>query len=91
VEPKATPRGLHEKVAFVTGAGSGIGKATAILLAQQGAKVIVSDINVEAAEKVVGEIRQISANSEAARLDVADEKGWKVVIDMILLRYRRLD
>ncbi|HMF11117.1 MAG TPA: SDR family oxidoreductase [Gemmataceae bacterium] len=75
----------------MTGAGSGIGKATAILLAQQGAKVIVSDINVEAAEKVVGEIRQISANSEAARLDVADEKGWKVVIDMILLRYRRLD
>jgi NAD(P)-dependent dehydrogenase (short-subunit alcohol dehydrogenase family) len=82
---------IHEKVALVTGAGSGIGKTTAILLAQEGATVIVSDINVEAAEKVVSEIRQNSAKSEAARLDVADEESWKAVLDMILFRHKRLD
>src|SRR5262249_23150714 len=60
-------------------------------MAQEGATVIVSDINVEAAQKVVSEIRQLKSNSEAARLDVADEESWKVVLDMILARFKWLD
>jgi NAD(P)-dependent dehydrogenase (short-subunit alcohol dehydrogenase family) len=76
---------------LVTGAGSGIGRATALLLAQEGATVIVSDINAGAAEKVAGEIRQDSGTAEAARLDVADEAGWAAALDLTLARHRRLD
>lgn len=48
---------LENKVAIVTGSGSGIGKETALLFAREGAKVAVSDINVEAGQKVVDEIK----------------------------------
>ena len=46
---------LEGKVAIVTGAGQGIGRAIALLLAKEGAKVVVNDVNLEAANKVVGE------------------------------------
>ena len=49
---------VKNKVVIVTGAGSGIGKATAIHFAKHGAKVVVSDINLESAQKVVDEIVQ---------------------------------
>lgn len=48
---------LQDKVAVVTGAGSGMGRAIATLYAQEGAKVIVSDINAETAQTVVDEIK----------------------------------
>lgn len=54
---------LENKVAIITGAGSGIGKATALLFAKEGAKVVVSDINEEGGNKVVEEIK--SAGGEA--------------------------
>ena len=51
-------RTLENKVAIITGAGSGIGKATAILFAREGAKVIVSDISEKNGNTVVEEIKQ---------------------------------
>jgi NAD(P)-dependent dehydrogenase (short-subunit alcohol dehydrogenase family) len=85
------PGKVHEKVVLVTGAASGIGRATALLLAQEGATVIVSDINLKAAEQVAGEIDQQGGQCEPARLDVADEGGWRAVLDVILSRHQRLD
>lgn len=48
---------LHNKVAVVTGAASGMGKAIAVLYAKEGAKVVVADIHLEAAETVAGDIK----------------------------------
>ena len=47
---------LQDKVAIITGAGSNIGEACAKMLAAQGAKIVVADINVEGADRVAGEI-----------------------------------
>jgi NAD(P)-dependent dehydrogenase (short-subunit alcohol dehydrogenase family) len=77
-------------VALVTGAGSGIGRATALLLAQEGATVIVADINATAAETVASEIRGTSGKAEHAELDVADEAAWAAVVEKTLSAHRRL-
>jgi NAD(P)-dependent dehydrogenase (short-subunit alcohol dehydrogenase family) len=76
---------------LVTGAGSGIGRATALLLAQEGATVVVSDINLRAAESVASEIHQKSGKAEAASLDVADEASWTATLELLLSRHQRLD
>jgi NAD(P)-dependent dehydrogenase (short-subunit alcohol dehydrogenase family) len=49
---------LENKVAVITGAGSGIGKETALLFAKEGAKVVVADMNESAGEETVAEIRK---------------------------------
>jgi NAD(P)-dependent dehydrogenase (short-subunit alcohol dehydrogenase family) len=82
---------VHDKLALVTGAGSGIGRATAILLAEEGATVIVSDSNARAADRVASEIHQSGGRAEATVLDVAEESAWATVIAMILSRYQRLN
>jgi NAD(P)-dependent dehydrogenase (short-subunit alcohol dehydrogenase family) len=82
---------VHDKVALVTGAGSGIGKATSLLLGQEGAMVIAADINRAAAEHVAGEIRAANGKAESADLDVADESAWAAVIAKILSGHQRLD
>ncbi|MDQ2987340.1 MAG: SDR family oxidoreductase [Armatimonadota bacterium] len=60
---------LSGKVAVVTGAGSGIGEATARLMAQEGASVVVADIDGPAAERVAGDLER----AVAAKIDVSDE------------------
>jgi NAD(P)-dependent dehydrogenase (short-subunit alcohol dehydrogenase family) len=82
---------VHAKIALVTGGGSGIGRATAILLAREGAMVIVTDMNAEAAEQVASEIRTGGGGAEAMKLDVTDESDWMAVMDTILTRHQRLD
>jgi len=63
---------LGGKVAVVTGGGSGIGRATALLLAAHGAKVHIADLNAETAEAVCAEIDAAGGRSAAHELDVSD-------------------
>ncbi len=82
---------MHTKICLVTGAGSGIGKATSVLLAEEDATVIVSDIDGQAAEQVAGSIRETGGRAVATRLNVADELAWTAIIETILRAHRRLD
>jgi len=66
---------LTNKHAVVTGAGSGIGKAVALLLAKQGATVYVTDINLEQANEVVKEITAAGGTAEAKVLDVSNQQN----------------
>lgn len=79
------------KIVLVTGAGSGIGQATATLLAQEGGAVIVADIDATAAERVAAEISQRGGRATGMTLDVADESAWARAIESTLNRYQRLD
>ena len=78
---------LEGRVALVTGAGGGIGRATAQALAQAGAHVAASDLDEAAARAVAGEL----GRGEAHRLDVADEAAVEAVIAAVIARHGRID
>ncbi len=65
--------GIAGKVTIVTGGGSGIGRATAIMMAQWGARLVVADIDRRAAETTVSEIEKSGGKAEAAIVDVCIE------------------
>ena len=79
---------VANKVVLVTGAGSGIGRATARLLAAEGATVIVSDINQPGGLETV---QQIGGKARFEEHDTAREADWKRIIDAIMAREGRLD
>ncbi|WP_047309614.1 2-hydroxycyclohexanecarboxyl-CoA dehydrogenase [Rhodopseudomonas palustris] len=71
---------LQNKTAVITGGGGGIGGATCRRFAQDGAKVAVLDLNLDAAEKIAGEIRAAGGAAEAIRCDIADRKSVDAAI-----------
>jgi NAD(P)-dependent dehydrogenase (short-subunit alcohol dehydrogenase family) len=71
---------LENKVALVTGGGSGIGRATCLQLAANGAAVCVSDINLESAHEVATSIEAAGSKAFAIALDVSCEKSWDKVV-----------
>ncbi len=82
---------LLNKVVLVTGGGSGLGAATCQVLAETGARVIVGDVRMEGAEKLVEEMRAAGGQAAAMRLDVGDENQARSVIERILAEFGRLD
>ncbi|UQZ36669.1 3-ketoacyl-ACP reductase [Paenibacillus sp. PK3_47] len=82
---------LQGKVAVVTGAASGMGKAIAILYAKEGAKVIVSDIHEEAAAVTVEEIKAANGDAVAVRANVAEGTDIDQLIDAAVNTYGTLD
>lgn len=76
------------KVAIVTGAASGMGKADAQLLAQQGAKVVLADLNDTEGQVAADEIGE---NAIYLHLDVTNEENWKTVISRTVETFGKLD
>lgn len=79
------------KVALVTGGGTGIGKATAIAFAREGAKVVIGNRNVEAGEAVVKTIKDAGGEAVFQRTDVSSEDDVKALVELAVSTYGRLD
>ena len=79
---------LEGKTALVTGAASGIGLQTSIRLAEEGARVMMTDINLE---KVRQQAEKLDANATFLKLDITEEEEWISVLDETVKRFDRLD
>jgi 3-oxoacyl-[acyl-carrier protein] reductase len=82
---------LSGKVALVTGAAQGIGRAIALLLARNGADIVVSDINLEKAEETAKEIRAIGPRAMAVKVDVANLGDVERMVEGILEKLAKID
>lgn len=71
---------VEGKRALITGAGSGIGKATALLLAREGARVAVTDLDLDGVQAVAEEVRAAGGDALALALDVTSETAWEAAI-----------
>ena len=79
------------KVAFVTGAGSGIGRATALAFAREGASVVVSDISEQGNQETVRMIEELDERALAVRCDVTRTGDVKAALDRTVETFGRLD
>ncbi|HEX4378450.1 MAG TPA: 3-oxoacyl-[acyl-carrier-protein] reductase [Candidatus Acidoferrum sp.] len=82
---------LTDKVALITGASQGIGRDTALALAQAGAKVAVAARNEEKLVSLVGEIESAGGTALAVKMDVADAEQVKAGFKQVLEKFGRLD
>lgn len=79
------------KAALITGAGSGIGRTTALAFARQGARVVVSDINPDAGGETVELIAAQGGEAQFVATDVSDEEQVKALVDRTVATYGQLD
>jgi NAD(P)-dependent dehydrogenase (short-subunit alcohol dehydrogenase family) len=83
--------GLEGKSVIVTGAGSGIGRSTAIYLAEQGCKVTVADVNEKTAAETVAQIKNNGGTASYIRADISTENDVKEMVDSAVQTYGGLD
>jgi NAD(P)-dependent dehydrogenase (short-subunit alcohol dehydrogenase family) len=84
-------RGFAGKVAFVTGAASGIGRATALAFASQGAAVAVADVSEQANQATAAAIEEVGGRVLAVRCDVTRSEDVKAALTQVVEAFGRLD
>lgn len=83
---------LAGKIAVITGAGSGIGRAIALLFAQEGATIVAADLNGDTAEETIALVRDVSGRDGLAlTTDVSDPASVKQMVDQAIARFDRID
>ncbi|MDH4418316.1 MAG: SDR family oxidoreductase [Acidovorax sp.] len=82
---------LKNKVALVTGASSGIGRAIALVWAREGARVVVSDVNVQAGEETAALVRAAGGDAIFVAADVGKPEDCEAVVSRTVAHYGRLD
>ncbi|MBH2014921.1 MAG: SDR family NAD(P)-dependent oxidoreductase [Burkholderiales bacterium] len=82
---------LDGRVAIVTGAGAGLGRSHALLLAERGARVVVNDLNLAPAQAVADEIRAAGGQALACAGSVTDEAAVQVMVEQALATFGRID
>lgn len=82
---------LQDKIALITGGNSGIGLATAMLFAQEGAKVVIAARDETKAASTLQQIRDAGGNADFVPLDVRDEAACQNAVDMVIRQYSKID
>ncbi|MDQ0177057.1 SDR family NAD(P)-dependent oxidoreductase [Bacillus chungangensis] len=82
---------LDNKVAIVTGAGGGMGKAEALLFAKEGAKVVVTDVQEDKVKEVVAEIKALGSDALGFYQDVTSEETWSQIVKKTVDVFGKID
>ena len=85
------PGTLNDKIALVTGAGSGIGRATSLVLAREGATIVVSDVNADGGEETLSAIKDMGGDGMFVHADVSRSADVEALVGAVVNAYGRLD
>jgi len=82
---------LKSKKAIVTGAGQGIGRSIALKLAQEGADVVIAEMNPDTGAQTAKEIETLGRKALSIPVDVANQKQVQVMVDQVFRAWKRID
>src|ERR1700723_2138827 len=82
---------MNHRVVLITGALTGIGRATALAFAKQGARIVVAGRRDEAGQNLVAELRKLDARGEYVKREVRLEEDLRSLVDKTVARFGRLD
>ena len=82
---------VKNKIAIVTGSGRGIGKSTVLELAKEGAKVVVSDIDIKECQNVCDEIKKIGSDAIAVKCDISKKSDVDAMIKKTMQKFQKID